>query len=47
MYFTIRDKYTGVEIKKRDKQFEHYPTYMMELYKYNALVDRINSREFE
>ena len=45
MYFTIKEKYTGVEIKKRDKKFEHYPTYMMELYKYNALVNRIVSGE--
>lgn len=47
MYFTIKEKYTGVEIKKRDKQFEHYPTYMMELYKYNALVNRIVSGELD
>lgn len=45
MYCTIKQRTTGVEIKKRDKQFEHYPTYMMELYKYNALVDRVNSKE--
>lgn len=45
MYFTIKDRYTGVEIKKRDKKFEHYPTYMMELYKYNALVERVVSGE--
>lgn len=37
MFFTIKEKYTGVEIKKRDKQFEHYPTYMMEVYKFKAL----------
>lgn len=47
MYFTIKDKYTGVEIKKRDKQFEHYPTYMMEVYKYNALVNRVVSGELD
>lgn len=47
MYFTIKEKYTGVEIKKRDKQFEQYPTYMMELYKYNALVNRIVSGELD
>lgn len=45
LYATINSKSTGIEIKKRDKQFEHYPTYMMELYKYNALVDRVNSGE--
>lgn len=45
LYTTINSKSTGIEIKKRDKQFEHYPTYMMELYKYNALVDRVNSGE--
>lgn len=47
IYATIKDRYTGVEIKKRDTQFEHYPTYMMELYKYNALVDRINNKELD
>lgn len=47
MYFTIKEKYTGVEIKKRDKQFEQYPTYMMELYKYSALVNRIVSGELD
>ncbi len=47
MYLTLKEKYTGVEIKKRDKQFEHYPTYMMEVYKFNALVDRVNSKELD
>lgn len=47
VYCTIKEHSTGVEIKKRDKQFEHYPTYMMELYKYNALVDRVNNKELD
>ena len=47
MFFTIKEKYTGVEIKKRDKQFEHYPTYMMEVYKFNALWQRLKDKEFE
>lgn len=47
LYATIKNKSTGIEIKKRDKQFEHYPTYMMELYKYNALVERVNNGEFD
>lgn len=47
MFFTINEKYTGVEIKKRDKQFESYPTYMMEVYKFKALWKRLNDKEFE
>lgn len=47
LYASVKDRSTGIEIKKRDKQFEHYPTYMMELYKYNALVDRVNSGELD
>lgn len=47
LYATVKGKSTGIEVKKRDKQFEHYPTYMMELYKYNALVERLNSGELD
>ena len=47
MYFTIKEKYTGVEIKKRDKQFEHYDTYLMEVSKFNALVNRLKSGEID
>lgn len=47
MFFTINEKYTGVEIKKRDKQFESYPTYMMEVYKFKALWQRLKDNEFE
>ena len=47
MYFTLKEKYTGVEIKKRDKQFEHYDTYLMEVSKFNALVDRLKSGEID
>lgn len=47
VYCTIKEHSTGVEIKKRDKQFEHYPTYMMEVYKFNALWQRLKDKEFE
>lgn len=47
MYFTIKDKYTGIEIKKRDKQFEHYDTYLMEVSKFKALVNRLKSGEID
>ena len=47
LYATLKGKSTGIEIKKRDKQFEHYPTYMMEVYKYKALAERVNSGELD
>lgn len=33
----------GVEIKVRDKRYEGYDTYLMELSKYKALVEKIKS----
>ena len=45
LYCNYKGNKVGIEIKKRDTQFESYPTYLMELYKYNALVERINKGE--
>lgn len=47
MYCTINQRSIGVEIKKRNKKFEHYPTYMMEVYKFKALCQRLKSGELE
>lgn len=43
MLYTLKGRTTGVEIKVRDKKYEGYDTYMMELSKYNALVDKVNN----
>lgn len=45
LYCSIKEKTAGIEIKKRDKQYENYSTYLMELYKYNALINRLNEGE--
>lgn len=46
LYCSLKEHRAGIEIKKRDKQFESYPTYLMEVYKYNALIERLNKGEF-
>lgn len=47
MYATIKEHSSGIEIKKRDIQFEHYPTYMMEAYKFLELWKRYKSGELD
>lgn len=42
MLYKVKGRTTGVEIKVRDKKYEGYDTYMMELSKYNALVEKVN-----
>lgn len=41
MLYKAKGRTVGVEIKVRDKRYEGYDTYLMELTKYNALVDKI------
>ena len=42
MLYKRNGRTIGVEIKVRDKRYEGYDTYLMELSKYNALVDKVN-----
>lgn len=37
-YFTYKDKKVVAEIKIRDKKYENYPTHLMEVSKFKALV---------
>jgi len=41
MLYTLKGRTTGVEIKKRDKKYEVYDTYLMEWSKFIALVKKI------
>lgn len=43
MLYKRNGKTIGVEIKVRDMRYEGYDTYLMELSKYNALVEKVNS----
>lgn len=43
MLYKRNGRTIGVEIKVRDKRYEGYDTYLMELSKYNALVEKVNS----
>ena len=41
MLYKTNGRTIGVEIKVRDKKYEGCDTYLMELSKYNALVEKI------
>lgn len=47
MQYTLKGKTTGVEIKKRAKQYEDYDTYLMEVSKFKALANKIKNGEID
>lgn len=46
-YYSINGKKTGVEIKKRAKQYECYDTHLMEVSKLKALYARWKNKELD
>lgn len=43
----FNDLRVGVEIKNRSEKDQHFPDYIMELGKYNAMTRRINSAKID
>lgn len=46
-YFTYKGQKVVAEIKIRDKQYESYPTHLMEVSKYKALVKDTKDKELD